>query len=83
MRKGGEKRGNSTDRKRRKQWLLSHFGDGATCPCHHCGQPLTLETVEADRILPGGPYRRDNLVPACRRDNAARGTRPLGAWQPA
>lgn len=71
-RPGGEKRGNSADRRRRKVWMLSHFGNGVTCSCLHCERELTFETVEADRIVPGGSYRRDNVQPACRRCNAQR-----------
>jgi 5-methylcytosine-specific restriction endonuclease McrA len=72
-----DRRGNSRDRLARKHWMLSHFGDGSTANCYHCGMPLTLETMEADRIIPGGSYRRDNILPACRRCNASRGNKPL------
>lgn len=72
MRAGGDKRGSSRDRLRRKLWMLAHFGNGETCPCTHCGMTLTRVTVEADRIIPGGSYRRDNVQPSCRRCNAQR-----------
>jgi hypothetical protein len=72
MRSGGEKRGNSTDRARRKHWLLSTFGDGVTCPCTHCTVQLTYRTVEADRIIPGDSYRHENIQPSCRSCNLAR-----------
>lgn len=71
-RPGGEKRGNSKDRARRKMWMLEQWGDGRTCPCVHCGTTLAYATVEADRIVPGGSYRRDNVQPACRECNLAR-----------
>lgn len=71
-RPGGEKRGNSRDRRRRKEWMLETWGDGTTCPCVHCEAPLVYETVEADRIVPGGSYRRENIQPSCRGCNAAR-----------
>jgi len=71
-RPGGEKRGSAADRRARKHWMLRTWGDGENCPCVHCGQPLTFATVEADRIVPGGPYRRDNVQPACRSCNLAR-----------
>lgn len=71
-RHGGEKRGNSKDRAARKMWMLKSFGNGETCPCVHCGTKLTFVTVEADRIIPGGSYRRENVQPACRRCNLAR-----------
>lgn len=71
-RPGGEKRGNSSDRRRRKHWMLARWGDGHTAPCTHCGCDLVYETIEADRIVPGGSYRRENIQPACRQCNAAR-----------
>lgn len=45
-------------------------GDGITVRCQlqvsdSCLQTLTFATVEADRKVPGGPYRRDNIQPAC------------------
>lgn len=76
MRPGGEKRGNCRDRRRRKQWMLTTWGDGATAPCVHCSAPLTFETVEADRIVPGGSYRRDNVQPSCRTCNLRRSDKP-------
>jgi len=72
MRPGGEKRGNSKDRRRRKFWMLATFGNGDECSCAHCGTGLTFATVEADRIVPGGSYRRENIQPACRRCNLGR-----------
>lgn len=74
-RAGGEKRGNSTDRRRRRLWMLARWGDGTTCQCVHCCCELTERTVEADRIIPGsrgGTYRRENIQPACRSCNVAR-----------
>lgn len=71
-RAGGEKRGNAADRRARKTWMLATWGDGITCPCIHCGAILTYETVEADRIIPGGSYRHDNVQPAGRGCNLAR-----------
>ena len=38
------------------------------CRCYRCGTVLTVETVTADRRIPGvlgGTYRQDNLRPAC------------------
>lgn len=74
-RSGGEKRGNVYDRDARKTWMLNTFGDGHECQCVHCGRQLTRNTVEADRIIPGGSYRRSNIQPSCRRCNARRGNR--------
>lgn len=65
---GKDQRGNSTDRRRRKVWLLKMFGQS----CWHCGCRLWLETVQADRIIPGGSYRRDNIVASCADCNIAR-----------
>jgi HNH endonuclease len=79
MRHGGEKRGNSKDRRMRKLWMLAVYGNGAHCPCTHCGHSLTMETVEADRIIPGGPYRRENIQPACRQCNLTRSNNE--SWQ--
>lgn len=72
MRPGGEKRGSAADRRARKLWMLATWGTGKTCPCVHCGKRLNYETVEADRIVPGGSYRRENVQPACRACNLAR-----------
>lgn len=71
-RPGGEKRGNSTDRRRRKLWMLMTWGDGLKCPCVHCGAILDFGTVESDRIVPGGSYCRNNIQPACRLCNLTR-----------
>jgi len=75
MRAGGEKRGNSKDRRARKLWMLATWGDGESCPCVHCHVQVTYDTVEADRIIPGsqgGSYRRDNVQPSCRSCNLER-----------
>jgi hypothetical protein len=72
VRAGGEKRGNARNRRARKLWMLATFGDGASCPCAHCGVTLTYATVEADRIIPGGTYARHNIQPADRACNLAR-----------
>ena len=72
VRAGGEKRGNSYARRARKLWMLATWGDGVKCPCVHCDAVLDYDTVEADRIIPGGSYRRDNVQPACRSCNLSR-----------
>lgn len=72
VRAGGEKRGNSRDRRARRAWMLRTWGDGVKCPCVHCHAMLDDSTVEADRIVPGGSYCRDNVQPACRSCNLAR-----------
>lgn len=60
-----DRRGNAADRRARKHWLLTAYGDGATAACTWCEKPLNFVTVQQDRLVPGGPYRRDNVVPAC------------------
>jgi hypothetical protein len=72
-RPGGEKRGSAAGRRARKAWMLRTWGNGITCLCvHGCRTVLDFATVEADRIIPGGPYRRDNVQPACRSCNLQR-----------
>ena len=85
-RAGGDARGSSYARRRRREWMVSpeagrmvdgvwiYFGgDGEKVQCWWgCGTFLSVDTVEADRIVPGGPYRRENIVPACRPCNLAR-----------
>lgn len=76
-RNGDDKRGKAKDRRRRKTWMLAMYGDGITCPCVHCGTSLTFETMQQDRIIPGGPYRRDNVQPSCEPCNKRRGDSPI------
>lgn len=74
-------RGNSTDRLRRRQYLVEAYaadvGDGF-CRCFRCGLLLTVETVTVDRIIPGcrgGRYVRSNIRPACLACNTETGSR--------
>jgi hypothetical protein len=61
-----DRRGSADRRRARKRWLLEEFGDGTRVECFWgCGTALTFATLQQDRIVPGGPYRRDNLVPSC------------------
>jgi hypothetical protein len=81
-RAGGDKRGSSGDRRKRRWWLVSpeagFNGNGESVPCYwDCGREVYAETwlgpvVEADRVIAGGSYRRSNIVPACRPCNLAR-----------
>lgn len=71
-------RGSTTDRRRRKTWLLETFGDGTTAPCSfECGEVLTWDTLTVDRYpiagADGGTYKRDNIRPACRKCNVSDG----------
>ena len=74
MRAGGEKRGNSRDRARRKVWMLETFDTDLgpeQARCHlkvsrNCTPVLDRLSVTADRIDPGGTYAHDNVQPACR-----------------
>lgn len=72
-------RGNSTDRRRRKEWMLSSPNfhrrpgtEGQHVNCTHCSQELNYDTVEADKINPSGTYTRDNVQPSCRGCNIRR-----------
>jgi 5-methylcytosine-specific restriction endonuclease McrA len=75
----GNARGNSTDRARRRAYLLQAFqsnkGPG-TCRCYRCGRVLDVLSVTVDRITPGchgGRYVRNNIRPACERCNSETG----------
>jgi hypothetical protein len=64
----GNQRGNTYDRRVRKQWLLTKFGDGEKAPCHECSAMVTITTIVVDRITPyidGGTYRRNNIRVHC------------------
>lgn len=74
MRAGGEKRGNSRDRARRKVWLLATFDPDLgpeVARCHlgiagdRCHGYVDAHTLTVDRIEPGGTYCRSNIQPAC------------------
>lgn len=89
-----DQRGNSDDRARRKRWMVnpdSGFGgDGKSVPCYWCNKTLRLGSSDltADRWPIcghlGGTYKRDNLVPSCKRDNSSRcndiNHRPRQPW---
>lgn len=64
----GNSRGNTTERRIRRAWLVTVYGNGAQVRCFHCGTLLDVDTVSADRIRPGvlgGTYAQDNVRPAC------------------
>ena len=65
MRRGGDRRGNTKDRRARKLFLLNKHGDGVTAPCHECGTEVDYDTMVVDRIEPGGTYGRTNIRIHC------------------
>lgn len=82
-RAGGDKRGSAAQRRARKGYLLTLWGNGENCQCiYGCGTVLTFETVEADRIIAGGSYRRENVIPACRECNVSRLDKTLWSFAP-
>lgn len=75
-RHGGDKRGNSRNRRVRKLRMLSDpkfKGTGNSVPCVHCGISCDYDSVEADRIIPGGSYAYHNVQPSCGPCNKQRG----------
>lgn len=82
MRPGGEKRGSSYSRRRRRRWLLKEFDpdlgpDKARCHLFglsdRCLQFVDAQTLTVDRIEPGGSYAHDNIRPACRACQSTQG----------
>lgn len=76
-------RGNSDDRRRRKNWLLKTYGDGQHVKCVHCGKQLNYDTLTSDRKDPCGRYNHANIQPSCLRCNDQRGRKlcPIGSPQ--
>lgn len=73
-------RGGSKDRRIRKLWILTEFGDGTSALCSFgCGTHVTYETVTIDRFpipgIEGGTYRRGNIRPACGFCNSSDGAK--------
>lgn len=62
-------RGNSKDRRRRRQWLLDAFGNGTTAPCSMCGRPQDIDSISVDcwpiPRCEGGTYKIGNIRPGC------------------
>lgn len=80
-----DKRGNSTDRKNRKIWMLTaekFGGDGVKVACVHCQALVDYDGVQADRIIPGGTYARTNVQPSCAPCNLARSDNAEWVYQP-
>jgi capsid protein len=74
--------GNTHDRRKRRESLLSEFGDGEKCPCVYCGVYIGEGTLEQDKIYTtreGGKYRLPNLIPSCSGCNKVRSDKPLAA----
>jgi 5-methylcytosine-specific restriction endonuclease McrA len=64
----GDLRGSTTDRKRRKLWLIDTFGDGEFVACRYCWITMQYPQLTVDRIVPGhrgGRYIRSNIQPSC------------------
>jgi hypothetical protein len=87
----GCKRGNATDRRARRAWLVAAFGwpAYALVLCWRCHVPLLQDddpdapgqAVTVDRIVPGvlgGRYVRENIRPACGRCNSETGALLVG-----
>jgi 5-methylcytosine-specific restriction endonuclease McrA len=75
MRAGGELRGNSKDRRARRNKLLRVYGDGQFAPCIHDGVLVDYDSMEVDKIIPGsigGRYVWDNIHVSCQPCNRAR-----------
>lgn len=71
-----DQRGNTTDRRRRKLFLLERDGDGTWVACYACGLMLDIRTLTVDRIVPacqGGRYIRSNIRAACGACNSETG----------
>lgn len=67
-RHGGDQRGNVTDRRRRKLWLIDTFGDGTFVACRFCWTTVDYAGLCADCIVPGhlgGKYVYKNIQPSC------------------
>lgn len=71
--RGIDQRGNSYDRRARKEWLLSSAagfgGDTVKVACWECGTMVDYEGLYVDRIVPGeggGRYVRGNIRLALR-----------------
>jgi hypothetical protein len=77
VRHGGELRGNSRDRRARREYLLRTFGNGRSTLCYWCSRRLRRPEVDRYPICghAGGRYTRDNIVPACKKCNAGRCSR--------
>lgn len=71
--------GSSYDRRKRKLFLLTKFGDGETAVCSFdgCDVVLTFDTITVDRFpimgCDGGTYRRENIRPSCAFHNSQHG----------
>lgn len=69
-------RGNTTDRERRKAWLMKHWACDTPgyVRCYRCGCLLDWHSITIDRVVPGsqgGRYTRNNIRPACQFDNSS------------
>lgn len=73
---------NPTAKARLDASLASTYGDGRYARCSWCGIDLDLlhGAWQRDRVLPGGRYALDNVLPTCEGCNADRGDQTTGYW---
>ena len=69
-------RGNTIERRKRREWMLSNpafGGTGKTLLCYHCKRRIKRFDVDRFPVCGhmGGRYYRNNIVPACLRCNRA------------
>ena len=79
------RRPNSYDSRKLKTWMLAHFGDGITVPCHGtCGRQNLFYSEFTKDLYPiparrGGRYTKENCRPLCLSCNASEGARSAAA----
>ena len=77
LRRNGDNRGSAKERRKRKLYVLELSGKR----CVHCNRRVTFDTVEVDRINPGGSYARANVQASCGRCNRARNRIQIAAFE--
>lgn len=71
-----DKRGPAHQRRQRRVWLLTTYGDGTTAHCWLCDVSIDSATLTVDRLVAGGSYAHWNIRPACLPCNIGRSDRP-------
>lgn len=59
--------------------MFATLGDGVRVQCTHCGEWLTNDVLQLDRVDPDGPYTKANLQPSCGPCNRKRARKPRRA----